>query len=226
MQITNKTEIPVTAAGTAPQRITAAPLVEASARPVHGRITDILLNKRVILVMDDKALAQSFCGIHTAIVDNKPWRFKVGPNEDIYDLLLDCQLTITDMSTFVRMLPKLKKDVVVLDNPIDLAPGTGLGTLLEKFRKGNPQAVIVSGVPMGDSSKIAALEVEVLKKDGLIDFVCNSVTPSTEMMKEAALIVGLKVEAAQALLAVGGAEAHCSPDDPNETVLIEPIQDK
>jgi hypothetical protein len=222
----------------------AAPLAEVISGPAARKIAEVLQHKRICHALNDYSFSRSFRGQHTAIDYNCLSKFKIGPDEPINHLLLDAGVTITNMSVFLRMLPdkevqkapahpahkatSLAKDLIIIDSPALLEPDAfdrlkaGLGF----FRSAHPHAAVVVSMPFDGN---AALQMEVLKDEGLVDDLgpdlrTNFSETSHHALYCGALILEKKLKAVEAALSSGEAALHCSADDRTETVLIEPIQ--
>ena len=183
-----------------------------------------LFHKRVCLVMDNESLLSVFGGNHTAIDSNKKAMFTIGPQDEISSFLLDCGMTITAGPAFLRMLPSLRKDLIVFHNPIDSASDfPALRSGLMEFRRKNPLAVIVSGM-----SEHFAKDLETLRNEGLIDlihkFTCPDSGSINELMFQGVLLMEEKAKAVLTLMVTGGVKVHCNPNDAHETLLIEPAR--
>lgn len=178
----------------------AEPLIDFPVSPAARKIAEVLFNRKVCIALDNNALENVFGGRHTMIDYDKSARIQITAGGEINPALLDCQMTITDCATLVRMLPKLTKDVLVLNNPIDIAADpAALRTGLETFRKANPEAVVVSAMPSGDAISVglAGLEIEVMQRDGLVDSIGKKNAATNELMYQAALLVEQKTKTEQ-----------------------------
>ncbi len=225
--------VAVAAAESGKPRITAAPLISRSAR----KITDVLQHKRVCQVLNDTSFEKSFPN-HVAIDYGHLYKFEIKSGEPIDPLLLDSGMTITNMSVFLRMLPArqeheadqtapkapfLSKDLIILDSPVLLEAGAfdKLEAGLAVFRSTHPKAVVIAGKPADEA---AMLQMEVLKKKGLVDIVVTKPRTSSKLMLCGANILEQKLHKLDAALEAGKVALHCDPADVHETVLVEPLQ--
>ncbi len=234
---TKKSEISVAAAGNGPLRIPTAPLTDVVVSP--HKIADVLQHRRVCQVLSDQSFVRSFRGQHTAIDYNDLSRFEIKPDGPINHLLLDCSMTITNVSTFLRMLPdaevqktpahpahkatSLTKDLIVMDSLPFLEQNAfeRLKSGLEFFRSAHPYAVVVASLPLDGK---AALQMEVLRDKGLVDELGTEAhETSTQIMFRGAVILEQKLQKLDAAVHDKKVVLHCNPADVHETVLIEPI---
>jgi hypothetical protein len=235
MLITKKPESPVAAADNSSPRISTAPLAEVIISPTAQKITDVLLHKRICHVLNDASFEKSFRS-HIAIYYDHKTTFRLEPGESVDPFLLDCSMTITNMSVFLRMLPakaeheaepaapkaaSLAKDLILIESPVLLEPDAfdTLKAGLAVFRSAHPYAAIVSGTPLTEA---AALQMGVLRDAGLVDEVGTDDTEtSPQLVFRGAVILEQKLTAA---IKAGDAVMHVDPADVHEEVLIEPKQ--
>jgi hypothetical protein len=240
MHLPQNPEKPVVVAAIEPgkPRITATPLADCIASPTAQKIADLLQHKRVCHVLTDTGFEVSFRR-HVAIDYDHLSKFEIKAGEPIDPLLLDCGMTITNMSVFLRMLPArqeheedktapkapfLSKDLIVIDSPPLLEKGAfdRLEGGLMVFRSTHPKAAIIAEKPADES---ALLQMEVLKEKGLVDDLGTQAHETvTQLMFRGAVILEQKLEKLEAAIEAGKAVVHCDPLDVTETVLIEPIK--
>jgi len=148
----------------------------------------ILAGKRIYLALDNASFRDAFNGCVVLDEHNFKHTIKIDPKEPVDEILTNSLMSITDSATLLRILPDLRKDVLIIENPSNMdGQFEAFERGLAAFRKANPDAVVIAGFPI---PPVNMAQIEALQKAGLIDYVDERPAASTtSLLGEAAVMI-------------------------------------